>query len=147
MKKIMPTTYLLIAILLCLLVHFVVPIRHVIPWPWNLLGILPLLFGILINLAADRAFKQADTTVKPFQESSVLVQKGAFRLTRNPMYVGFIALLLGMSILLRSVSPYIVVVAFAVLIDIMFIRVEERMLAAKFGDEWTRYRASVRKWI
>ncbi len=147
MKKIMPTTYLLIAILLCLLVHFVAPIRYLIPWPWNLLGILPLLFGILINLAADRAFKQADTTVKPFKESSVLVQKGAFRLTRNPMYLGFIALLLGMSILLRSVSPYIVVVAFAVLIEILFIRVEERMLEAQFGDEWRRYRATVRKWI
>jgi protein-S-isoprenylcysteine O-methyltransferase Ste14 len=62
-------------------------------------------------------------------------------------HLGFVAILLGISILLRSLPPYIVVVAFIVAIDAIFIRVEERMLQAKFGDEWMRYRSTVRKWI
>lgn len=146
-NKIMPTTYLLLAILLCIALHWLAPIAFIISAPWNLLGILPVLFGIWINLSADRAFKLAKTTVKPFEVSTALIQKGAFRLSRNPMYLGFAALLLGISVMLRSLSPFIVVVLFAILIDRVFIRVEEGMLEDGFGDEWRRYRSQVRKWF
>ena len=146
-KKIMPTTYLLVAILLCVVVNFLVPIFYLIPSSWNLIGIIPLFFGLWINLSADRAFKKAETTVKPFEESNTLIQDGVFRWSRNPMYLGFVAILLGISVLLRSLSPYIAVVVFFVLIELMFIRVEEQMLEEKFGDVWERYRSRVRKWI
>ena len=63
------------------------------------------------------------------------------------MYFGFALILLGISILLRSLSPYIVVVLFVLLIDRMYIRHEEQMLETKFGDEWKVYRSRVRKWI
>ncbi|MGB7115871.1 MAG: isoprenylcysteine carboxylmethyltransferase family protein [Anaerolineales bacterium] len=144
-KKIMPTTYLLVAILLCVVLHFLVPILYIMPSPWNLIGLIPLFFGLWINLSADRAFKKAETTVKPFVESNALIQDGVFRWSRNPMYLGFVAILLGISVLLRSLSPYIAVVVFVVLIDLMFIRVEEQMLEEKFGDGWKRYRSGVRK--
>jgi protein-S-isoprenylcysteine O-methyltransferase Ste14 len=147
MQKLMPPTYLLFAILLCIALHFLIPIMYIIPSAWNLLGLVPLLLGIWMNLSADRAFKQAGTTVKPFEESDSLIQGGVYRFSRNPMYLGFVGILLGISFLLRSVSPYLVVVVFAVLIDVMFIKVEERMLETKFGDEWGRYRSRVRKWI
>ena len=147
MKKIMPTTYLLIAILVCLLFHFFFPIRKILPSPWNLIGLLPLFFGIWINLSADRSFKHANTTVKPFEESNTLVQDGAFRWSRNPMYLGFMAVLLGISILLKSLSPFLVVVVFVVLMDLIFIRSEEKMLYEKFGDKWEAYRSRVRRWI
>jgi protein-S-isoprenylcysteine O-methyltransferase Ste14 len=146
-KKIMPTTYLLIAILLCVALHFLAPILYILPSPWNLIGLIPLFLGVWINLSADRAFKKAETTVKPFEESNALIQDGAFRLSRNPMYLGFAAILLGISALLRSLSPYVVVVVFVVLIDLVFIRVEEQMLEEKFGNEWKRYRSRVRRWI
>jgi protein-S-isoprenylcysteine O-methyltransferase Ste14 len=147
MQKLMPPTYLLIAILLCIILHFLIPILYIIPSPWNFLGLVPLLLGIWINLSADRAFKQAKTTVKPFKESNSLIQEGVFRFSRNPMYLGFVGILFGISFLLRSVSPYLVVVVFVILIDVMFIQVEERMLETKFGDEWEHYRSKVRKWI
>jgi len=117
------------------------------PSPWNLIGLIPLFFGLWINLSADRAFKKAETTVKPFEESNALIQDGVFRWSRNPMYLGFVAILLGISVILRSLSPYIAVVVFVVLIDLMFIRVEEQMLEEKFGDGWKRYRSGVRKWM
>lgn len=146
-KNIMPTTYLLVAILLCVALHLLTPISYLLPSPWNLTGLIPLFFGVWINLSADRAFKEAETTVKPFKESNALIQDGAFRWSRNPMYLGFAAILLGISVLLRSLSPYIAVVVFVVLMDLVFIRVEEQMLEEKFGDEWRRYRSRVRKWI
>jgi protein-S-isoprenylcysteine O-methyltransferase Ste14 len=147
MKKVMPTTFLLVGILVCLALHFIVPVLRVIPTPWTLSGIIPLLLGIWMNLSADRAFTRARTTVKPFEVSSALIQDGVFRLSRNPMYLGFTAILLGVAMLLGSISPFIVTLAFPPLIDAVFIRTEERMLEAKFGDEWRRYQSRVRKWI
>jgi protein-S-isoprenylcysteine O-methyltransferase Ste14 len=147
MRKLMPTTYLLIAILMCILLHFLIPIQYILNSPWNLTGLLPLVFGVWINLSADRAFKRAKTTVKPYQESSTLIQDGVFLLSRNPMYLGFVTILLGTSILLRSLSPYLVVVLFVILIDMVFIQSEEKMLEDQFGDQWEKYRLRVRKWI
>jgi protein-S-isoprenylcysteine O-methyltransferase Ste14 len=144
---IMPTTYLLVAILLSIGLHFLVPIIYIIPSPWNLIGLIPLFFGIWINISADRAFKRASTTVKPFEESNVLIQDGAFRLSRNPMYLGFVSILLGISLLLRSLSPFLIPFFFAIVVTIVFIRVEERMLEEKFSEEWKQYRSLVRKWI
>jgi protein-S-isoprenylcysteine O-methyltransferase Ste14 len=146
-KKIMPTTYLFAALLLCTLLHFILPIARIIPTPWILLGLIPLVLGVWINIAADRAFHQAQTTVKPFERSSALLQEGIFRWTRNPMYLGFMLILLGVNTLLGTLSPFLVIVPFGVLMELLFIREEERMLEAIFGDAWRRYRSKVRKWL
>jgi protein-S-isoprenylcysteine O-methyltransferase Ste14 len=145
--KIMPTTCLLVAILLSIALHFLLPITNIIPSPWNLFGLVPLFLGIWINISADRAFKQANTTVKPFEVSKSLIQNGVFRLSRNPMYLGFVGILLGIAIMLRSISPYFPVNAYVILTERVYIQVEERMLEAKFGAEWKQYKSSVRRWI
>ncbi len=89
-NKMMPTTYLLLAIVVTVVIHFVLPVATVVPPVWNLLGIIPLLLGVVINLLADRDFHRAETTVKPFQSSTALLTTGVFRLSRNPMYLGFV---------------------------------------------------------
>ena len=145
--KIMPTTYLLVAIILCVAFHFVFPIRFLIPSKWNLIGLIPLLVGIWINLAADKSLNFAETTVKPSEESNALVQDGVFRFSRNPMYLGFVSILVGTSLLLKSLSPYFVVIIFAGVIDQVFIKAEEQMLKETFGEVWSKYQSRVRKWI
>jgi protein-S-isoprenylcysteine O-methyltransferase Ste14 len=138
---------LLISILVILGLGLLFPNPQVIPLFWNLLGLLPLAFGVLLNLVADRAFQQAHTTVKPFFQSSSLVTEGAYQVSRNPMYLGFALVLIGIAILLRSLVPYLVVAAFVLLIDRVFIRVEEQMLADQFGGQWEAYRKKTRRWI
>ena len=146
-QKIMPTTYLLIAMLVLFAIHFLFPGKVIIPPLWNLLGIIPLGIGVAINLAADSAFHKTGTTVKPFQESSALLTSGAFRISRNPMYLGFVLILVGVAILLRSSTPYLVIIAFAIFIDRVFITVEESMLAQKFGSSWVEYKQKTRRWM
>jgi len=146
-KKTMPTTYLFISIVVMIVLHFLFPAIRIIPPLWNLLGLVPLALGVMINLVADKAFHKANTTVKPFEESSALITHGVFRASRNPMYLGFVLILIGTAVLMRSLTPYVVVPAFAVLMDRMYITVEERMLAEKFGAEWERYRQSTRRWL
>jgi protein-S-isoprenylcysteine O-methyltransferase Ste14 len=146
-KRIMPTTYLLIAIIAMIAIHFLFPVVMIIPSIWNLLGILPLVLGVVINLAADGAFHKANTTVKPYEESTALVTDGVFRISRNPMYLGFVLILIGIAVLLRSLSPYLVILAFVILIQVMFITVEEKMLAEKFDARWQEYRQNTRRWL
>jgi len=146
-KKVLPPTYFNLALVLIIALHFVLPILQLIRFPWNLVGLIPVLIGIVLNLHADRSFKKFNTTVKPFQESSALIQNGTFRLTRNPMYLGMSLILMGVSIFLGSISIYAVVATFIVLMDRHFIRSEEHMLANTFGNEWQEYKKTTRRWI
>ncbi len=67
-KKVLPPTYLWISIAIMLMLNFLFPLTKIIPWPWNLLGIVPLSCGIALNFIADNAFRTAKTTVKPFED-------------------------------------------------------------------------------
>jgi hypothetical protein len=56
-----------------------------------------------------------------------------------PMYVGFTLLRLGVALLFGTLAPLAVVVVFAVLMDVEFVRIEERRLGEKFGEPWESY--------
>jgi protein-S-isoprenylcysteine O-methyltransferase Ste14 len=146
-KKLLPPTYLLIAILLMIALHFLLPLYRIILMPWNLTGFVPLLLGIVINLYADKALHLANTTVKPFEESNTLVTKGVYSFSRHPMYLGFVLILIGVGILLGSLTSWITIPIFVVLMEVVFIRVEEHMLEEEFGQAWLAYKKKVRRWI
>ena len=147
MKKTMPPTYFLGAIILSVALHFLLPVQQLLAFPWRLIGLAPLVAGIVLNLLADQAFKKHDTTVKPFQKSSTLVTGGAFAISRNPMYLGMTLILFGIAFLLGSATPFIPVLLFALVIDRSFIVVEDRMLEDTFGAQFREYRERVRRWI
>jgi protein-S-isoprenylcysteine O-methyltransferase Ste14 len=146
MRKIMPTTFLLIALLAMLTLRLFIPGPKMLPVPWNLLGLLPLALGIGINLAADRAIHLAHTTVKPFEAPTTLITDGVYGFTRNPMYLGFAAILIGVAMLLAAWIAVVVVIAFVGLMHGMFIRHEEESLARNFGKAWGGYERRVRPW-
>jgi protein-S-isoprenylcysteine O-methyltransferase Ste14 len=146
-KKSLPPTYLFVSILIMVALHFLYPTAIIIPFTWSLFGIIPLAAGLTANLSADRAFKRYNTTVKPFEQPTTLVTSGVFRVSRNPMYLGFVLILIGIAILLGSLTPFLVVPVFAVLMDAVFIRSEEEMLYAAFGENWLEYKKNVRRWM
>lgn len=146
-RKIMPTTLLLVSILLMLAFHLLLPLSSIIPSFWNLLGVAPLVLGVIINLIADRTFHRVNTTVKPFEVSSVLVTDGIYQLTRNPMYLGFVMILVGIAVLMGSLAPFLVIVPFVILMNNVYIAVEERMLAEKFPVEWDEYKNRSKRWL
>ena len=147
LKKMMPPNYLLVALLIMIAVHFIVPINNFLKLPWTLTGLLPLAFGVWLNLNTDRAFKRRKTTVKPFESSNALITNGAFNISRHPMYLGFVLVLIGVALLLGSLSPTLVVIAFAFLMDFLFIRKEEEMLDDQFQEDWKQYTSRVRRWL
>jgi protein-S-isoprenylcysteine O-methyltransferase Ste14 len=146
-KRVLPPTYLLVSIVVMVVLHFLLPVTTIIPLPWNVIGIIPLTLGIAINIFADNALHKANTTVKPFEESAALVTSGVYQLSRHPMYLGFTLILIGVAILVGSLMPYIVIPIFVVLMDRVFIQVEEKMLEARFGEAWLTYKRRTRPWI
>lgn len=147
LKPILPPTYLLIALCMMLGLHFIYPGVKFIPIPWNLLGLLLLGFGIWISYAAEAQFHRVKTTVQPYDEPTTLVTDGAFVLSRNPMYLGFASILLGVAILLRALTPFLVIPVFVALINVKFIRSEEGMMAKTFDQDWRDYVKRTRRWI
>ena len=146
-KKILPPTYLLLSIIMMLAFHFVLPITKIMPSPWNIFGLVPLIVGIVVAVSADNMFHRVNTTVNPFAESTALVIQGVFHFSRNPMYLGFALVLIGVAILLGSLTPYIVVIVFLWLMNKVFIETEEHMLEEKFGETYLAYKQRVRRWI
>ncbi|MDW8260874.1 MAG: isoprenylcysteine carboxylmethyltransferase family protein [Gammaproteobacteria bacterium] len=113
------------------------------------LAALPALAGFALAVAGVRAFRRAGTTVHPMkpQETTALVTSGVFRYTRNPMYLGVLLLLLAWSIALLSPWALVGPVGFLAYITRFQIVPEERELARKFGGDYDRYRAWVRRWL
>ena len=146
-KRLLPPAYLFASLAIMALLHFFAPVATYIAFPYNLLGGISLVLGIILNLVADAAFKRYRTTVKPFEDSTTLVTDGVFRVSRHPMYLGMVLILLGISIVMGSLTPLIVVVAFGIAMELVFVRTEEKMLADRFGEAWRRYKREVRKWI
>jgi protein-S-isoprenylcysteine O-methyltransferase Ste14 len=143
----LPPVYLLGAIVFTVAAHAGIPLTVMIPFRWRVGGLLPLAAGLGLNLAADRQLKRQGTTVKPFERSTRLVTDGVFAWSRNPMYLGMVLLVSGIAWLEGSVTPWGVVVAFAVLLDRAFIVPEERQLEDTFGARFQQYRSHVRRWL
>jgi len=145
--RIMPPTYLLIAVITQGLLHLVAPIVRWSFVPYGLVGVLPLLLGIGINMRCSGLFKKAGTTIKPFEQSVELVIDGPYRISRHPMYLGMVLILGRIAVLLGSVSPLLVIPAFIWILTKRFIVPEEKAMEARFGPSYVVYKAHVRRWI
>jgi protein-S-isoprenylcysteine O-methyltransferase Ste14 len=107
------------------------------------------LVGIGFSAAGVLAFRRARTTVNPTtpEKATALVSSGAYRITRNPMYVGLAWVLVAWAVFLSSGWALLGVVAFVLYIGRFQIAPEERALAQLFGSEYAAYRARVRRWL
>ncbi len=142
-----PPNYFLILLLLSLGLHFVLPIKRIIYPPYIYFGYLFIVFGGVLNIWADTLFKKSKTTVKPNKTPTSLETSGPFRISRHPMYLGMVAILLGVAIVHGTIITFIFPLFFAVLMEIKFIPLEEKNLEKAFDEEYRKYKKKVRRWI
>ena len=90
---------------------------------------------------AQGQFKKIRTNFYPFSDPQKLVTGGLFHYTRNPMYLGLVIFLAGIWILLGSLSPFGIVLAFLLIADRWYIAYEEQRLIAVFGKAYKEYQA------
>jgi protein-S-isoprenylcysteine O-methyltransferase Ste14 len=145
--KLLPPLYLLASLILAPVLNYYLPIAPVVPRPWNYLGALLVLAGLALIILPASVFSARGTAIKPFDESAILIQDGFFAFSRNPMYLGMVTLALGVSVWLGSATPFVAPLGLLAVLQVRFIRIEEEMLQAKFGDEYRSYMTRVRRWL
>jgi protein-S-isoprenylcysteine O-methyltransferase Ste14 len=143
----LPPHYFLLTLIAQAGLHTLFPMQTLIPTPYSFGGIVLVAAGIWIASSSSQLFARRGTAIRPFEESSVLVTDGWFHYSRNPMYVALLMINLGIALLLGSASAFLPPVLLALVLRNRFIRVEEKMLADKFGAEYSDYCQRVRRWI
>jgi protein-S-isoprenylcysteine O-methyltransferase Ste14 len=103
--------------------------------------------GLGISAWHKRLFHRVGTNIDTFGEPGQFVTDGMFRVTRNPMYLGFVLALLGLSVILGSLTPLVFALSFIVITDRWYIALEEKAMAQKLGEQYTAYKKRVRRWI
>ena len=124
-------------------------------WPWTVVlpGWLRLVGGAFVVAAALvigavlGALRRTATSTNPVDEPTALLASGPFALSRNPLYLAYVLAVLGCALASGSWAALLCpLVCFSVL-NWLIIPIEERALRRAFGDEYERYRRSVRRWL
>jgi protein-S-isoprenylcysteine O-methyltransferase Ste14 len=147
--RIPPPIVMLLAASAMWALHHWLPLGRWIAPPWNWLGALAASAGVAIIATAMLTFRKAQTTINPLDPSkaSQLVTGRVYRLSRNPMYLGLLLLLVGWALWLGSASPWLVPPLFVIVITVAQIVPEEEALGRLFGERYRAYRQSVPRWI
>lgn len=105
--------------------------------------------GVVFALLGVLEFRSAGTTVDPRvpEQSASLVTSGVYRISRNPMYVGFLFLLIGWGVFLGNIASFLLLPFFVMYMNRFQITPEERYMREKFGDEYRQYETTVRRWV
>jgi protein-S-isoprenylcysteine O-methyltransferase Ste14 len=119
-----------------------------LPYPL-VLSLLAAFAGTLLITVSVALFIRAKTTIEPTRpgRAAHLVVSGFNRISRNPMYLGMLCLLLAWALWLDNLLAFAGLPAFVLYINRFQITLEERFLRDKFGDEYQAYCARVRRWI
>jgi len=142
----------LVALVVAALMWLVSKVTPTLDWPvaYRVL-VVSVLFvaGSILIVAARVAFAKADTTFSPIapERSRHLVTTGVYRLTRNPMYVGTLLVLLALAAHLSNPAAAVVALAYVIYMDRFQIWPEERVLRNRFGAEYAHYTHTVRRWV
>ena len=100
------------------------------------------LIGIALGL-----FRSSGTRPEPWQPASSLVDRGLYRFTRNPMYLGMAMLSLGIAIAFASLPGAFLALTALLIIDRAVVTREETYLKRRFGQDYIAYMARVRRWL
>ncbi len=116
-------------------------------WRYILASLLIGVAGLLITPVLRR-FRRAGTTFFDFRKAaSALITDGPNRFSRNPSYVALTLLYLGVGTILNNGWIWLLVVPVLLVMDLRVVRKEERHLETKFGEDYLRYKAAVRRWL
>jgi len=135
------------SIALGLVVHLVWPARLVPPSVSTALGAMVTFLAVALFLSAVRTFRAAGTPVPGNRPTTTIVRTGPYRFSRNPIYLAFSLVQLGLSFWVNSVGLLITLIPAVALMSLVVIPREERYLESRFPSEYLPYKASARRWL
>ncbi len=132
--------------------HFFVPASHVFALAWGywgtITGMFVFLAGFYLPLWASKIFKEENTEILPNSPSNrVLVIRGPYRFSRNPMYLGMVISLIGIAIMFGTLPLFVAALAHFLVMHFVFIPFEEAKMLRQFGESYESYKHRVRRWL
>ncbi len=150
--RFVPPLWLLFFVLAGLAAHFFIPASRVFDFGTPLVngafGALVLIFGWGMTLHASKLFAEHKTEILPASPvNHALVTSGAYRYTRNPMYLGLVLMLIGIAIYVGTLPLFVSAVGLFLVLNFLFIPFEEEKMARQFGEQYAAYKQNVRRWF
>ncbi len=103
--------------------------------------------GFTAMIIAWRQFKTRDIAICPISETKEIITIGIYRYSRNPMYLGIVCMMLGIALMMGTISYYVVAAVFFLIIQFIFSPFEEAKLAKNFGENYRLYATTTRRWL
>jgi protein-S-isoprenylcysteine O-methyltransferase Ste14 len=147
MYKYVPGSTLGASIIIAVVLHYLFPVTTIIPFPYNLLGLVIVGSGMYLAFQSVRLLISHNTTFEAGGNPSSLVTRRPYSYSRNPIYLGFLLIALGTATILSSLSAFIAPIIFFLVVNTIIIPFEENRLQKNFGIEYERYKGSVRRWL
>ena len=147
--KVPPVILVLVTASLMWTLAAVVPSLGFTLFSSSLVALVLAVIGVAFALLGVWEFRTAGTTVDPRvpDQSVSLVVRGVYRVSRNPMYVGFFLVLFALGIFLSNLASLVLLPAFVIYMNRFQIVPEERHMREKFGETYRQYEAEVRRWF
>ncbi len=129
-----------------LLVHFFWPVQFLPASISVPIGVMLVLGAVALFISSVRTFKRAGTPVPGNQPTTTMVRAGPYGFSRNPIYLAFTLLQLGLAAWVNSLGMLLTLLPALALMAVVIAR-EERYLEARFPSEYPQYRREVRRWL
>jgi len=126
--------------------HFVWPITFA-PKSATPFGVLIVVLAAILFIWSIKTFRSARTPVPGNRPTTAIVTVGPYRFSRNPIYLAFSAFQVGIAVGVHSAWLLVTLLPAIALMSFVVIPREERYLDGRFGEEYARYKASVRRWL
>jgi protein-S-isoprenylcysteine O-methyltransferase Ste14 len=141
-----PIVALMFIVLAYILGRFI-PLPFVAPVILQYVGLILTFIGFLLGIGAFLEFRKARTPVDPHGSAKQLVTSGIYRFTRNPIYLGFLLMVIGLPLNSGLYWGIVMAPLYIITMNRLVIEREERYLETKFKNAYTSYISRVRRWL
>lgn len=141
-----PPLVFLFATVVGLGLHRLAPMRAV-PEGWAVSGFVLVGAAAVLLSWSLWQFRKHETSVRPWKPTRVILQRGPFAFSRNPIYLSFALLQLGIGVGADRLAVVLMLVPAVLATHVIIIAREEAYLERKFGPEYVGYKARVRRWV
>ena len=131
------------AVLLGKFIPLPIPVPIFVQW----LGLGFAAFGFILGVLALIEFKRIRATPGAKRSATNFVTSGIYRYTRNPVYLGFVFMLIGLPLNMGTYWGVILVWPLVIFMNILVIKREEINLEKRFKNQYTDYKSRVRRWL
>jgi protein-S-isoprenylcysteine O-methyltransferase Ste14 len=137
-------------LLVSIVIQWIAPLsvsQGMVRWAFISVGLMLMAVGVSVVVLARRELARYRQPTDPGWPTSRMVTSGVFSVSRNPLYLGGIIVLVGLALLLNLLWFLVILIPSLIVCHYVLIVPEERYLTAKFGEEYQTYAAAVHRWL